>query len=220
MVQSSRRTPPLCCGGYGWTTTTIPRQEGRRVTTLGRGGTHYQFTHLHRVLLIFIQRKISDRQTYICRKPLDTSPRFRPYASPRSYQEHTVYRTRSPSLPRHGYRHTTRWSDASHEGDSASNPSPISPTTPSSLSENEDRGPFHSGYSGSTLRGKPWPGIVGRLGHQWPSMGGRHLSLHRQTDADSHGNISEPEVAFPSTRRHSYEVQSDGNSNIPLRSWC
>ena len=159
-----------------------------------------------------------DRRICVCRKPLDTSPRFQPYASPRSYQEHTVYRARSPSMPSHGYRHTTRWSDASLEGDSASNPSPISPTTPSSLSESDDRGSFHSGYSGSKLRGKPWPGIAGRL-EQWPSTGGRHLSHHRHADQESHGRISEPENTFPVIRRNSYEVQSDGDTNTPLRPW-
>ena len=190
------------------------------MTTLGRGGTHYLFTHRHCGLLFLLKGKMPDQRIPICRKPLDTSPRFQPYASPRSYQDHTVYRARSPSVPRYGYRHTTRRSDASHEGDSASNPSPISPTTPSSLSENEDRGPFSSGYSGSTLRGKPWPGIAGRLGEQWPSMGGRHLSHHRYANPETHSRISEPEGTFPAIRRHSYEVQSDGDSNIPHRPWC
>ncbi|KIM39196.1 hypothetical protein M413DRAFT_447160 [Hebeloma cylindrosporum] len=155
-------------------------------------------------------------------KPLDTSPRFQPYTTPRSYQDLSVHRVRSPSMSSYGYHRPTsradlraRWSEPSHEGDSTSNPSPTSPTTPSSLSENEDRGQH---YSGNTLRGKPFPGIAGRLGQQWPSIGSHHASHHHHTDPDNHGRILEPESNFPAVRRNSYEVQSDSDS-VPLRPW-
>jgi hypothetical protein len=100
------------------------------------------------------------------------------------------------------------WSDASHEGDSTSNPSPTSPTTPSSISENEDRLYSQTHYNGSGIRGKPFPDLGGRLGHQW----------HRvHSHADSHGRISESET-FP-VRRNSCESQSDGDSTHPHRPW-
>jgi len=158
---------------------------------------------------------------YLCRKPLDTSPRFQPYSPPRSYQDHSIHRSRSPSMSSYGYHRPTpksdirpRWSETSHEGDSTSNPSPTTPTTPNSLSENEDIGKSYSGKP----RGKPFPGIVGRLGEHWPSSGGHHVSRHHPPDPDSHGRILESESNFPAVRRNSYEVQSDGDS-IPHRPW-
>ncbi|KDR78537.1 hypothetical protein GALMADRAFT_117937 [Galerina marginata CBS 339.88] len=149
-------------------------------------------------------------------KPLDMSPRFQPYNTSRSYQEQSGYRGRSPSTSSYGHNHNPPqtdahpvWSDASHEGDSTSNPSPTSPTTPSSLSENEDRSYPQNHYDGSMIRGKPLPAFTGRLGQQqWPPV---------QSHADAHGRISEAD-AFP-VRRNSYEVQSDGDSNHPHRPW-
>ncbi|KAF8149086.1 hypothetical protein B0H34DRAFT_734814 [Crassisporium funariophilum] len=142
-------------------------------------------------------------------KPLDTSPRFQPYNSSRSYQDHSTYRARSP-CGSYGYPTTQQngvgrgvLSDASHEGDSTSNPSPTSPTTPdSALSENEDRPRF----SGSVIRGKPFPGFAGRLAQQWPT-----------SHPDNHGRISEPETF--AVRRNSYEVHSDSDSSHPHRPW-
>ncbi|PPQ83970.1 hypothetical protein CVT25_000516 [Psilocybe cyanescens] len=148
-------------------------------------------------------------------KPVDTSPRFQPYASPRSYQDHSPYRTHS-SASSHGHpshyaaKGDSRpaYSDLSHEGDSTSDPSPTSPTTPSSLSENEDRPLSQNHYNGSMIRGKPFPGFAGRLVQQpWP--------VHSHTD--SHGRMSESENF--SVRRNSYEAQSDGDSNHPHRPW-
>ncbi|KAF8963088.1 hypothetical protein BDZ97DRAFT_2075995 [Flammula alnicola] len=146
-------------------------------------------------------------------KPIDISPRFQPYSSPRSYQDHSSYRPRSSSSTSYTHHHPTPkvdqrhvWSEPSHEGDSTSNPSPTSPTTPNSLSDNEERP--HSRYNSSMVRGKAIPGIAGRLGERWPSP-----HLH----SDSHGRISESE-SFP-VRRNSYEVQSDGDSTHPHRPW-
>lgn len=146
------------------------------------------------------------------RKPIDTSPRFQPYNSPRSHQEHSTYRPRSSSSASHGYHqpvpkadHAPLWSEASHEGDSTSNPSPTSPATPNSLSESEDRAQSH--YSSNMARGKHFPGIAGRLGQQWALP-------HSHMDRD--GRISETD-SF-SLRRNSYD-HSDSDSTHPHRPW-
>ncbi|KAF8885872.1 hypothetical protein CPB84DRAFT_1733850 [Gymnopilus junonius] len=149
-------------------------------------------------------------------KSIDTSPRFRPYNSPRSYQEQSGYRGRSPSTSSYDQRRQDNYfhesqpvrSDASLEGDSTSNPSPTSPTTPNSVSENEERRYSQTHYNDSVIHGKSFPGNAGRLGQQWSGIG-----LHM----DSHGRISEPETF--SVRRHSYEVHSDGDSVHPHRPW-
>ncbi|KAF4614140.1 hypothetical protein D9613_008142 [Agrocybe pediades] len=159
-------------------------------------------------------------------KPLDTSPRFQPYASPRSYQDHPVHRSRSTSGASHTSHHGHHipradsrpvWSDASHEGDSTSNPSPTSPNTPGSLSENDDERQQYSQnhYSSAMIRGKPpYAGFAGRLG----GSGTQHWSPSSNSHADTHGGrISEPETY--THRRNSYEVQSDGDSHRPHRPW-
>jgi hypothetical protein len=93
----------------------------------------------------------------------DTSPRFQPYASPRSYQDHlSSRRPRSSSSAGQSRRqysshHTSttssrddmhsQWTE-SHEGDSNSNPSPISPATPNSPSECSLTMLAHAAYTG------------------------------------------------------------------------
>jgi len=157
-----------------------------------------------------LQRRHSLSSRPSSSKSLDVSPRFQPYSTARSYQEHSTYRARSPpsSYPysRSSKTDQTRpvWSDASYEGDSTSNPSPTSPNTPNSISENED-GP-HSRY-GSSVRGKPFPGFSDRLSQRWQNA-------HAQ---DGHTRISSTESL--SVRRHSYEVHSDSDSNHPHRPW-
>ncbi|KAF9048929.1 hypothetical protein BJ165DRAFT_1070655 [Panaeolus papilionaceus] len=158
-------------------------------------------------------------------RSVDTSPRFQPYTSPRSYQDHSsrsAYRTRSPSMSSHPYHRPQRetnssrpgqvWSDHSHEGDSTSNPSPTSPTTPSSaLSENDEHGAGPHALSSEYARGKPYPAFAGRLGQDWPP-----------SHADNHSRMSDGSDREPTTysiRRNSYEVQSDGDSSVPHRPW-
>ncbi|KAF9477735.1 hypothetical protein BDN70DRAFT_880845 [Pholiota conissans] len=157
-------------------------------------------------------------------KPIDTSPRFQPYNSPRSYQESTAYRPRSSSSSGHGHhRPTSRadapsskgWSEASHEGDSTSNPSPTSPATPGSLSESEERAAY--AYGTATAQRKPafhGTGIAGRLNQQ--SWGAAHVLSSSHMDRDP-GRISEEE-SF-GLRRNSYEVHSDSDSTHPHRPW-
>lgn len=160
---------------------------------------------------------------WCCRKPSDTSPRFQPYSSPRSHQEPAPYRSRSTSSVGYSYHapappveyRAGGWSSASHEheGDSTSNPSPTSPATPSSLSENDERPP--SQYSGGGVgRGKPFPGIAGRLGQQWGA------AAAHDAHACAHGDrqLAGAEAVFP-LHRGSYEGHSDGDSTHPHRPW-
>ncbi|KAJ3518183.1 hypothetical protein NLJ89_g11 [Agrocybe chaxingu] len=133
---------------------------------------------------------------------------------PRSYQDHSMYRGRSPSTaPVYGYSRASgsrselprnAYSDASHEGDSTSNPSPTSPTTPNSLSESE-----HTRYTGAgVVRGKPFPSFtVDRLSQE-------HAPAHAIPDTHS---LSASDTI--TVRRNSYDVQSDTDSHQPHRPW-
>jgi len=144
----------------------------------------------------------------VSRKSSDTSPRFQPYSTTRSYQDRSGHQARSPPPSSYGFPHSSKTdrsrSDASHEGDSTSNPSPTSPTTPNSLSEFEDCPP--SQYSGS-IRGKPYPGFADRLGQHWPPA----------LNQSDNRRMSDSERM--TMRRHSYEAHSDSDMSHPHRPW-
>lgn len=145
------------------------------------------------------------------RSATETSPRFQPYNSSRSYQDQRGYspaesnRSCQRILTNDSGRAALRSnaSQYSHEGDSTSNPSPTSPITPSStLSEYGSHYPPSKGYVNKLITEYP-----DRISHrQWSTT----------PHPERHGMIMErPETI--SVRRNS---SSDGDSSSqPHRPW-
>ncbi|KAF5342209.1 hypothetical protein D9611_001187 [Ephemerocybe angulata] len=130
------------------------------------------------------------------------SSRFQPYYTPRSYQEYTFKRSRSPSESLIEQR---RRSDFSQE-DSCSNPSPISPATP--LSSHE-----HSSFSdlkklaSMTDRRYPFPRISAPASREWGQP---------KSDLDNIRDAS----AYRLGPRSPLDADSDSeSSSIPHRPW-
>lgn len=139
------------------------------------------------------------------------SSRFQPYQSPRSYQDYTIKRSRSPPESLIEQR---RRSDFSQE-DSISNPSPISPATPNSgLSSHEGHSSFSDlkKLASMTDNRYPFPRISTASHHasrDWAHSSGKG-------DAD---NIRDHPV-FRHGHRSPLEHDSDSeSSSVPHRPW-
>ncbi|TEB31587.1 hypothetical protein FA13DRAFT_1732420 [Coprinellus micaceus] len=129
------------------------------------------------------------------------SSRFQPYHSPRSYQDYTFKRSRSPPESLIEQR---RRSDFSQE-DCYSNPSPISPATPNSGLSSFEGGP--SSFSdlkklaSMTDRRYPFPRISAPASRDWGMNGNADLDNIR-------------------SHRSPLDVDSDSeSSSIPHRPW-
>ncbi|KAF8193324.1 hypothetical protein BJ912DRAFT_960675 [Pholiota molesta] len=116
--------------------------------------------------------KSSDEQAWTRRhslstsKPMDTSPRFQPYSSPRSHQEHSTYRPRSSSSVSHGYHQPVPKRTMPPFGQKprmrATRPrTPPPPRRDAEFAVGE-RGPRPVALCGTLARGKHFPGIAGR----------------------------------------------------------
>ncbi|RXW22198.1 hypothetical protein EST38_g3660 [Candolleomyces aberdarensis] len=138
------------------------------------------------------------------------SSRFQPYQSPRSYQDYTIKRSRSPPESLIEQR---RRSDFSQE-DSISNPSPISPATPNSgLSSHEGHSSFSDlkKLASMTDNRYPFPRIstAHHTNREW---------VHRSGKGDA-DNIRD-HLAFRHGHRSPLEQDSDSeSSSVPHRPW-
>ena len=171
----------------------------------------------HKVLFTFLSPLIS-------RSAIDTSSRFQPYNTSRSYQDQRGYspaesnrscqriQTNNDSV-----RGTTRSnaSQYSHEGDSTSNPSPTSPVTPSSTLSEYVGYPHTKGYVNKLLSAATATATA-----EYPDNNNNRIRSHQWSThtapSERHGLIMErPETI--SVRRNS---SSDGDSSSqPHRPW-
>lgn len=182
-----------------------------RANTWGRRhslSTHPSSSYVFFNLLLLL----SVNDLHFRSKAIETSPRFKPYNGFRSHQDPSVNSNHSSAAASHNYHGRvgvqSDTSQYSHEGDSTSNPSPISPTTPtSSLSSYENpRLHPHLHPQGNVNQRKQLTEYPDRINHQ----------LWSTPRPDRHGRMTErPETI--SVRRNS--STSDGDSNQPHRPW-
>ena len=179
----------------------------RRHSLSTHSSSPYVFYLFFKYLLCRIYKKLTTYFPFDSRSTIDTSPRFQPYSSSRSYQDQRGYSPAESSRScqriqtNDSVRATARSnaSQYSHEGDSTtSNPSPTSPVTPSStISEYGGHYPHPKGYVNKLLTEYP-----DRINHQWstthPDRNGlmmeRHetISVRRSSSSDGDSNSSQP----------------------------
>lgn len=183
--------PPFCAGSVSTTNITQNPAVPPR-SNCGRGDTRCQPIHMCKH--IFTAAYLSVCLICLRSKGPQGSSRFQPY---HAYQDHIGHRAWSPSEKsdiRHAREHFVP-SDATHECDSNSDPSPTTPATPESiLSAKGARSTFSESQKS-------------------PRITSQRAFFPR------HAGHADHSTTWSSVRRNSCEVDSDSNPTRPHRPW-